>query len=727
MTKRNIYSNLEGAYRKSKIAWTSVLMLSLAYMVSFMDRQILVLLVEPMKQDLQITDTQVILLTGFALAVAYAKLLFWYPHKVSQLYKIKGENHIKEWKVNLLYKWTLLISCLMGSVVVSSSESYSPKTAVELRSVYWGDTHLHSSLSNDANSWGQNKKLTPEYAYRFARGELVVAHNGMRAQLKRPLDFLVLADHAEGLGYMSLLEARDSRFISTEDGAGFFERFKVFKAENDVAKRGKARHALTMDLWRYQPEKGDQNFSLRSSFWDQVVANAERYNLPGTFTAFVGYEWTSMPSGGNLHRVVVYADGADKATQFLPFTSMDSENPEELWGYMQRYTEQTGGDVLAIPHNGNLSYGKMFDDVSFSGQAINKNYAEIRSRWEPLYEVTQIKGDSEAHPLLSPDDAFADFETWNDWGGAFDDWGDEDQILEQKDKEYARSTLMRGLKFKSQLGVNPYKFGLIGSTDAHNSFATADENNFWGKASLHEPNDQRLFSEISRGWPASTWKFAASGYTAIWAEENTRESLFAAMKRKEVYASTGPRITVRFFGGWDYQQNDAYKPDLARIGYEKGVPMGGDLTAAPESKAPRFLIRAVKDPDGANLDRVQVIKGWHDANGDLHEKIYNVALSDGRKESWRGKVKPVGNTVDIPDASYTNTIGDPELAVVWTDPDFDKDELAFYYLRVLEIPTPRWTAYDAKYFKLKDIPEEVPMITQERAYTSPIWYTPATE
>lgn len=595
--------------------------------------------------------------------------------------------------------------------------------AKEARFVFWGDTHLHSSLSNDANSWGKNKILTPEFAYRFARGEVVVAHNGMSARLNRPLDFLVLADHVEGLGYFGFLESGDKEFIETQDGEKFYERFLSYKKKADIAIRGKERHKLTMDIWRYQPEKSDDNYALRKSIWDQVSVTADAFNDPGVFTAFIGYEWTSMPGGGNLHRVVIYADASDKATELLPFSSMDSENPEDLWRFMQRYADKTGGDILAIPHNGNLSYGKMFDDGDFSGQAINTQYALTRSRWEPLYEVTQVKGDSESHPLLSLDDEFSDFETWDDWGGAFDDWGDENQKLEQKNKEYARPSLMRGLRLQDQLGVNPYKFGLIGSTDAHNSLATADDNNFWGKASIHEPNDQRLFSEISRGWPAATWRFAASGYAAIWAEENTRESLFAAMKRKEVYASTGPRITVRFFGGWDYQPDDAFRPDLARIGYDKGIPMGGDLSAAPKDKAPQFLIRAVKDPDGANLDRVQVIKGWHDAKGELHEKIYNVALSDGRKDLGPN-TKKVGTTVDVPDASYTNTIGDPELAVVWEDPDFDANELAFYYLRVLEIPTPRWTAYDAKYFQLKDIPEEIPMLTQERAYTSPIWYTP---
>ena len=400
---------------------------------------------------------------------------------------------------------------------------------------------------------------------------------------------------------------------------------------------------------------------------------------------------------------------------------------------------------MAIPHNGNLSEGVMFALEDASGSPLSKKYAETRSRWEPLYEVTQIKGDSETHPLLSPRDEFSDFETlfknkriqnmgedakilrklatYNHWVESNSREGNKDW---RRTYEYARSSLRLGLQQQSKLGVNPFKFGMIGSTDSHTSLATADEDNFWGKHAETEPHPKRVTSgwrpAIDSGWPG--WRMNAAGYAAVWAEENTREALFAAMKRKEVYASTGPRMTVRFFGGWDYQTEDAFKPNLASVGYKKGVPMGGDLTHAPEETSPNFLIRAVKDPDGANLDRVQIIKGWHDKSGDLHEKVYNVALSDDRKENWRGKVKPVGTTVVIEDASYTNSIGDPELAVVWTDPDFDKDELAFYYVRFLEIPTPRWTAYDAKYFAIKDIPDEVPMVTQERAYTSPIWYTP---
>ena len=610
------------------------------------------------------------------------------------------------------------------------------------KSVYWGDTHIHTNISADAFNFG-NRNLGPDVAYRFAKGEAVLSSNGLRAQLLRPLDFLVIADHAENAGVMRQLQARSPEEISSDLGKKWAQWLSEIDYLSDINPKQSIERALELFHSSFVDGVYGDRVS-RAAVWAENIAVAEKHNEPGQFTSLIGFEWSASTSSAvSLHRVVVFKDGKNVADQVIPFSQYDSSDPEALWDYLAAYEALTGGEVLAIPHNGNLSKGAMFATEDASGNPLSIQYAKRRSRWEPLVEVTQIKGDGETHPLLSPSDKFADFErlgvsAGSKADGIYESWinqfAEDKSGIERRKYEYARSALQLGLSQQYKLGVNPFKFGMIGSTDAHTSLSTADDNKFFGKLTLVEPSAARMTGSWSgplieeKNWPWSDASLmTASGYAAIWAEENTRESLFAAMKRKEVYASTGPRITVRFFGGWDYQQNDAYRPDLARIGYEKGVPMGGDLTAAPESKAPGFLIRAVKDPDGANLDRVQVIKGWHDANGDLHEKIYNVALSDGRKESWRGKVKPVGNTVDIPDASYTNTIGDPELAVVWTDPDFDKDELAFYYLRVLEIPTPRWTAYDAKYFKLKDIPEEVPMITQERAYTSPIWYTPATE
>ena len=626
---------------------------------------------------------------------------------------------------------TAVIAYVMSSLLIYSlplSAYTAEKILIYPDNVFWGDTHLHTNLSSDANILG-NKKLFPSDAYRFARGDSVVANSKMTVKLRRPLDFLVIADHAENLGVMARAEVAEPNLLRLEKGKRLYE----------LLSRPSTRSRL-IDSVRPLMQSKIPDIELETSVWASVTATADQFYSPGKFTTFIGYEWTGSSytdAVGNFHRVVIFKDDANKANKILPFSALDDSDPEGLWRFMKNYQESTGGEVLAIPHGPNVSNGTAFH---LTDKQMNRGYVAMRSRWEPLVEITQIKGDSETHPILSPIDEFADYETWNsmqygkDLGfirikqqdgsylqGSEIEWSDE--VKEQKKYEYVRSGLKSGLTHQFNVGANPFKFGLIGSTDSHTSLSTADEKNFWGKTSRTELNPERL---VSKGpfLKMPGWQMSAAGYAAVWAQENTREALFAAMKRKEVYASTGPRITVRFFGGWEYEADDAFKPNLAQIGYEKGVPMGGDLSNSPEDKAPSFLIRAVRDPDGANLDRVQVIKGWRSTNGELHEKVHNVALSDNRKPNWRGKVKPVGNTVDIADASYINSVGDPELSVVWVDPDFSKDELAFYYVRVLEIPTPRWTAYDAKFFGLKDVPGEIPMVTQERAYSSPIWYTP---
>ena len=592
--------------------------------------------------------------------------------------------------------------------------------------MYFGDTHVHTNLSNDAYAMGDHT-LGPNEAYRFAKGEVITMHSGMKTRLRRPLDFLMVADHANNMGVMARIAARDPLLLETEQGQAWLKRLE----ENDVD-IGKAldsdfygfRSAVMTvfyntgginNLWNYfaEPRAAPE---FRRSVWGETIASAERHNEPGRFTALIGYEWTADARGA-IHRNVVFRDGADKVSQVLPFSKFDSEDPEALWAYLEDYTETTGGDAIAIPHNANISGGATFAPVNFNGEPLSPEYAKTRARWEPLNEVTQYKGDGEAYPPLSPDDEFADYETWHSWAGPNttnitfnDEW------YERKKADFTRPALKRGLALKAELGTNPFKFGMIGSTDSHTSLAAAEENNFWGTYGLYEPNTFRSMFQS---------EFAASGYAAIWATENTREALFAAMRRKETYATTGTRMTVRFFGGWDYTDDDAYSSKLAEIGYQGGVPMGGDLAASPDGKAPTFLIRAVKDPDGANLDRVQVIKGWRSADGTLSERVYDVAVSDGREIPKQGKVEPVGSTVDIENLSYTNTIGDPELAAVWTDPEFDPAEDAFYYVRVIEIPTPRWSAYDRKFFRLEArTPEGFPLTTQERAYTSPIWYTP---
>ncbi|MEZ5559773.1 MAG: DUF3604 domain-containing protein [Pseudomonadales bacterium] len=594
-------------------------------------------------------------------------------------------------------------------------ENYSPFVGDDYPDrVFWGDTHLHTSYSYDAGLVGNT--LGPNEAYQFAKGEPVISATGVPAKLVRPLDWLVVADHAESLGSPILIQRSDPALLATEVGrkthdlyrqGKIYEAFETWAAEVAV----KGRNPIT-----------DPN--IVRSMWEEIIAQAEAHNQPGRFTAFIGFEWSSTPAGNNLHRVVVMRDDGDKASEVLPFAAYDSTDPEDLWRWMARYEEKTGGRVLAIPHNGNLSNGVMFATETMSGKKFNKDYASARAKWEPLYEVTQMKGDGEAHPLLSPNDEFADYENW-DRGN----WAGEKKRPEMLPHEYARSALKIGLQLEEKLGVNPFKFGMVGATDSHTSLSTTREDNYFGKVSLMEPGPDRFEGQIvpdPQRVGTATYEFEtiASGLQGIWSRENTREALWDAMKRKETYATTGSRIVVRVFAGWDFDAKAVLRPDFAKTGYRGGVPMGGDLRAAPAGKAPRLMIRALRDVDGANLDRVQIVKGWLDAKGELHEQIYDVACSDDRAINDRNRCeRPVGNTVDVENATYTNDIGEPLLLAFWEDPDFDPQQRAFYYVRVVEIPTPRWTTYDAAFYKVKR-PESVPASQQERAYTSPIWYTP---
>ncbi len=599
---------------------------------------------------------------------------------------------------------------------------YSPYAggAIPTR-LFWGETHLHTSFSMDAGAFGA--RLGPEDAYRFARGEEVVSSTGQRVKLARPLDFLVVADHSDNMGFFPDLFAGAPHVLADPTGKRWYDLVQTGEGKTaaleiiDAFSRGAFPEAIF-----YFPDTKEYK-----NTWAKTIAAAERYNDPGRFTAFIGYEWTSqVPPGDNLHRVVVYRDAADKASQTVPFTTYapaGSTNPEDLWTQLEAYEEKTGGDVLAIPHNGNMSNGLMFPMVNPVGdRPLDRRYAERRDRWEKLYEVTQMKGDGEAHPYLSPNDEFADFGTWDKGNLNLSVLKTDDMLA----GEYAREGLKRGLLLEAQLGINPFKFGLVGATDSHTGLATADDDNYFGKTSAMEPNPDRMTHPFAKFGDVAImgWETLASGYQAVWATENTRAAIFDAMERRETYATTGPRMLVRFFGGWDFEAADATTRQPAAIGYSRGVPMGGDLRSAPAGKSPSFLVAALKDPIGANLDRVQIIKGWLDSGGDVHERIYDVAVSDGREIGSDGRTRtPVGNTVDVANASWTNTIGDTELITVWVDPDFDPNERAFYYVRVLEIPTPRWTAYDAKYYGL-DVPDDVEMVAQERAYTSPIWYTP---
>jgi hypothetical protein len=579
------------------------------------------------------------------------------------------------------------------------------------KEVFFGDTHLHTRNSADAWSMG-NLNLTPGDAYRFAQGSPVLAHNGMQVQLRRPLDFLVVSDHAEYLGAFYRFNVNDSLITKTDVG----RQWQTYVEEGDLAKF----FGAFVNSMQNKEEDPALPAAVRQTVWSGVAKTADRHNKPGVFTAFSGYEWTSMISGNNLHRVVVFKDDADKVSQMIPFSGQDSLDPRDLWQALANYETATGGEVLSIAHNGNLSNGMMFPDETVGGSPIDEAYASLRARFETVYEVTQVKGDGEAHPVLSPDDEFADFENW-DWDNIGRTQKKEDWMLPQ---EYARGALKRGLRFEDELGVNPFKIGLIGSTDGHNSISTPEEDNFFGKFPESEPGPARLENAMAldRLWQNSL--LVASGYAAVWAKENTRAAIFDAIKRREVYATTGSRIKVRFFSGWEFDETDIHRPAMLDIAYGTGVPMGGDLSQAKRGQVPKFLVIAGMDADGARLDRIQIIKGWMDKAGKLQEKVYDVAWSDDRKLDKRtGKLPAVGNTVDVENATYLNTIGAPQLSTYWEDPDFDRAERAFYYARVLEIPTPRWTTYDSAYFNV-ELQDDVPSSIQDRAYTSPIWYTP---
>ncbi len=588
----------------------------------------------------------------------------------------------------------------------------------------WGDSHLHTSLSMDAGGFGNRVGLKD--AYRLARGEQITASSGQPVRLSRPLDWLAITDHSDGMGFINDILASTPLVTQYEQGARWA---KGFNAGGQEAVDSTLDLITTFSQGEMDPEMfahfspGSRRYA---TIWDNVINAAEEFNEPGRFTAFIGFEWTSLVKGGNMHRNVIFRDGADRARQVVPFTTqapVGSIDPLDLYKYLENYEAKTNGAVMAFAHNGNLSNGIMFPvDAQYSGRAIDEMYVEQRAKWERMYEVTQIKGDGETHPFLSPDDEFAEYGSWDKGNLDLSTPKTEDMLQ----YEYAREALKNGMVLEAKFGTNPYKFGQIGATDAHNSIPATEEGNFFGKHSGYEPSPERLshpFMKTEHG-ELFSWQQVASGLAAVWATENTRAAIFDAMDRKEVYGTTGSRMAVRFFGGYDYTERDARSREPAAIGYAKGVPMGGDLVAAPDGKSPNFLIAALRDPIGANLDRVQVVKGWVDADGNTHEKVYDAAWSDDRVPGADGKLPAVGNTVDVATATWTNTIGSPELITVWTDPDFDPDQRAFYYARVLEIPTPPWYLYDVVRMG-SDMPADAPTSQQERAYTSPIWYTPS--
>ena len=625
---------------------------------------------------------------------------------------------------------TLTLVLVLGSTSVLSSPYDRKVTAEDLMGervyspfagrnypdqVLFGDTHFHTKQSFDAGLVGT--KLGIDEGFRFARGEEVISNSGQSVQLVRPLDFLVVSDHAEFIGLAPMIQGSHPGLLADPWGNWLHERFHSGPEGRVEAYGNVIMHGI----------RGEDPFSsddLTQSFWINFVEKADTYNEPGRFTAMSGFEWTSTPAGDNLHRVVIFADGADKTSRTIPFSMFDSADPQELWKYLASYEDKVGGRVLAIPHNGNLSNGLMFSGKTFDGKPIDSEYARTRTRWEPLVETTQMKGDGETHPLLSPEDEFADYETWDlsNLAGAA---AKTDDMLQY---EYTRSALKLGLEIGNKIGVNPYKFGQIGATDTHTGLSTSREDNYFGKYKSAEPGPNRHDTEVIPAQDPSLKVFAsqelASGLTVVWARENTRGEIFDAMKRKEVYATTGTRIRIRLFAGWDFEADEVTRPDFVDQGYRHGVPMGGELMEAPKGKTPRIMVRALRDPDGANLDRIQVIKGWLDKNGETQERIYDIAVSDDRKIGADGRAREaVGNTVNVDKATFTNTIGAALMTAYWQDPDFDPEEAAFYYVRVLEIPTPRWTTFDAVFYNI-DRPDNVPATIQDRAYTSPVWYTP---
>ncbi len=580
--------------------------------------------------------------------------------------------------------------------------------SVEDRRLLWGDTHLHTRNSADAYENGLvNADI--DTAYRFARGETVLHPRlGTKVRIDRPLDFIVVADHAEALSISQRLIERNPILLGTEAGKALLARF----LEDP--------NAALYTTQKFDPTAGNsptiqaiQDPRLRQLAWDDQIDAAERYNEPGKFTSFIGWEWSATPGGLNLHRVVFTPTDGETARQFLPLSNYDTMRPEELWQFLRQTQARTGAEFLAIPHNSNFSNGLMFSRTDSDGNPIDAAYARERMTWETVAEVTQYKGTSETYPLLSPRDEFAGFELRRALLGPGEMTFEEGSFL--------RPSLGTGLDIGARVGVNPFALGMIGSTDSHTGFSSVEEDNFLGKSGSDILPAERVSGDTSR---YGSWGMSAGGLAAVWADRNDRQSIFQAFRRREVYATTGPRIRLRVFAGYGYEAGNEMAKDFAAIGYRHGVPMGGELFAHAQGRAPLLLIRTVKDPDGANLDRVQVVKGWRSADGTIHEKIYDVAWSDARKPGADGKLPAVGNTVNLETARYTNAIGAAELATLWRDPDFDSAQPAYYYLRVLQIPTPRHNLYDAIALGLDPATLEQPATIQERAWSSPIWYRP---
>jgi hypothetical protein len=601
--------------------------------------------------------------------------------------------------------------------VDKSKPEYSPYLDQQFPNhVFWGVAHVHTGYSFDSGMFGIT--LSPDDLFRVSTGGEVVMDNGVRFKQDRPLDWVAITDHAEYMGISDQIRAGSPDLLANPQGKRWYEMSQTSPQEGVKA-------AIEAVVSMQSGKPVFDASKLTTSAWAHATEAAEKWNKPGVFTTLHGFEWTCAPGGNNLHRTVIFRDGEDKVKQVAPFSTFDSQDPSELWKYMDAYAKKTGGQVLAIPHNGNLSNGQMYTAETFDGKPMDKAYAEARANHEPLLEATQIKGDGETSPYLSPTDEFANFERWDI---NFSKMQNADNSV--LSRNYIRSTLQLGLELDAKLGANPYKAGMIGGNDAHVGVVTTREDNFYGEFANGLPSPDRwktplavIGNDPKNGPLVSVWNESASGLGGVWARENTREGIWDALKRKEVYATTGDRPVVRVFAGWEFAPADLNRPDFAENGYAHGVPMGGDLVNPPSGKGPAFMVYALRDPEGPNLDRIQVVKGWLASDGKTYERIYDIAVSGGRKIGSDGSCKtPVGNTVDVKNATYSNSIGAAMLSAYWKDPDFDAKQSAFYYIRVIQIPSPRWTAYDCKRFGIT-MPDYVPMTVTDRAYTSPIWYT----